>query len=100
VQTAPPNEQFRNYLGEYLGNCACGREDSSLNSTLERAIGRWLRRVRAGDRHLACNDPGIGATPADILLQIPTGRAQGRSERNEIRNERIRSCPRQVDRYV
>jgi phosphatidylethanolamine-binding protein (PEBP) family uncharacterized protein len=42
-----------------------------LNSTLERAIGRWLRRVRAGDHHLACNDPGIGDTPADILLTSP-----------------------------
>lgn len=42
-----------------------------MNSILERAIGRWLRRVRAGDRHLACNDPGIGATPADILLTSP-----------------------------
>jgi phosphatidylethanolamine-binding protein (PEBP) family uncharacterized protein len=45
--------------------------DFSLNSTLVRAIGRWLRRVRAGDHHLACNDPGIGAAPADILLTSP-----------------------------
>jgi Raf kinase inhibitor-like YbhB/YbcL family protein len=46
-------------------------EDSPLNSTLERAIGRRVRRVRAGDRHLACNDPRIGATSANILLTSP-----------------------------
>jgi Raf kinase inhibitor-like YbhB/YbcL family protein len=46
-------------------------EDSTLNSTLERAMGRWVRRMSAGDRHLACNDPRIGATSADILLTSP-----------------------------
>jgi hypothetical protein len=35
-----------------LGN----NEDSPLNSTLERAIGRRVRRMRAGDRHLACKN--------------------------------------------
>jgi Raf kinase inhibitor-like YbhB/YbcL family protein len=39
-----------------------------MSSTFERAIGRWVRRMRAGDRHLACNDPQIGASSADILL--------------------------------
>jgi Raf kinase inhibitor-like YbhB/YbcL family protein len=34
-------------------------------------MGRWVRRMRASDRHLACNDPRIGATSADILLASP-----------------------------
>jgi len=42
-----------------------------LSSILERTIGRWVRPIRAGDRHLACNDSRIGATPAEILLTSP-----------------------------
>jgi hypothetical protein len=34
-----------------------------MNSTLERAIGCCVRRMRAGDRHLACYDPGSALNP-------------------------------------
>jgi Raf kinase inhibitor-like YbhB/YbcL family protein len=34
-------------------------------------IGHWLRWIRAGDHHLACNDPRINAASARILLTSP-----------------------------
>ena len=34
-------------------------------------IGRWLRWLRAGEDHLACNDPRIRATSARILFTSP-----------------------------
>ena len=38
---------------------------------MERTIGRLLRPVRAGERHLACRDPRIADPPATILLTSP-----------------------------
>lgn len=38
---------------------------------LERAIGRLLHDVRAGDEHLACNAPGLCDRPASIRLTSP-----------------------------
>ncbi len=35
---------------------------------MERALGRLLRRVRAGDRHLAWNDPSFADAPASLRL--------------------------------
>jgi Raf kinase inhibitor-like YbhB/YbcL family protein len=35
---------------------------------MERALGRLLRRVRAGDRHLAWNDPRFADAPASLRL--------------------------------
>jgi Raf kinase inhibitor-like YbhB/YbcL family protein len=34
-------------------------------------IGRWLRWIRAGDHHLACNDPRIRAASARIQFTSP-----------------------------
>ncbi|HEY1721869.1 MAG TPA: YbhB/YbcL family Raf kinase inhibitor-like protein [Magnetospirillaceae bacterium] len=39
-----------------------------MNPTIERTLGRWLKNVRAGDRHLAWNDPRFTAAPDTILL--------------------------------
>jgi phosphatidylethanolamine-binding protein (PEBP) family uncharacterized protein len=39
-----------------------------LKDAMERAIGRLLRRVRAGERHLACNDPSFADAPASLRL--------------------------------
>jgi Raf kinase inhibitor-like YbhB/YbcL family protein len=38
---------------------------------IERAIGRLLRGVRAGDRHLAWDRPGLRGAPASIVLTSP-----------------------------
>lgn len=43
-----------------------------MSALLERLLGRALRRVRAGDRHLIWNDPRIGDAPASIRLTSPT----------------------------
>jgi Raf kinase inhibitor-like YbhB/YbcL family protein len=42
-----------------------------VNPSIERAIGRLLRPIRAGDRHLAWSDPRIGDVPATIRLTSP-----------------------------
>ncbi len=39
-----------------------------MNPAIERTIGRWLKSVRAGDRHLAWNDPRFADAPDTILL--------------------------------
>lgn len=39
-----------------------------MNPSVERTLGRWLKNVRAGDRHLAWNDPRFADTPDTILL--------------------------------
>jgi Raf kinase inhibitor-like YbhB/YbcL family protein len=44
-------------------------DDQSRDDLL--MIGHWLRWIRAGDHHLACNDPRIRATSAPILLTSP-----------------------------
>jgi len=36
---------------------------------MERTIGRLLRRVRAGDRRLAWNDPSVADAPASLRLE-------------------------------
>jgi Raf kinase inhibitor-like YbhB/YbcL family protein len=38
---------------------------------VERTIGRLLRSVHAGERHLTCRDPRIADAPASILLTSP-----------------------------
>ncbi len=38
---------------------------------MERLLGRLLRGVRAGDRHLAWNAPALEAAPATIVLTSP-----------------------------
>ena len=35
------------------------------------ALGRWLRSVRAGDRHLAWNEPALAGLPDTIRLESP-----------------------------
>jgi Raf kinase inhibitor-like YbhB/YbcL family protein len=42
-----------------------------MTPAIERMIGHWLRRVRAGDRYLACNDPRLTDAPETILLTSP-----------------------------
>lgn len=39
-----------------------------MNAAIERTIGRLLRRVRAGDRRLAWNDPSLADAPASLRL--------------------------------
>ena len=39
-----------------------------MNPAIERAIGRALRRVRAGERHLIWNAPALRGVPASISL--------------------------------
>jgi Raf kinase inhibitor-like YbhB/YbcL family protein len=39
-----------------------------MNPAIERTIGRWLSSVRAGDRHLAWNDPAVNGAPDTIGL--------------------------------
>lgn len=39
-----------------------------MHPGIERTLGRWLRSVRAGDRHLAWNDPRFADAPDTILL--------------------------------
>ncbi|HEX9461359.1 MAG TPA: YbhB/YbcL family Raf kinase inhibitor-like protein [Alphaproteobacteria bacterium] len=38
---------------------------------IERMIGRALRLIRAGDKHLAWNDPALAAAPVTIRLTSP-----------------------------
>jgi Raf kinase inhibitor-like YbhB/YbcL family protein len=40
-------------------------------------IGHWFRRVRAGDRYLACNDPRLADAPETILLTSPAFNENG-----------------------
>ncbi|HXZ02831.1 MAG TPA: YbhB/YbcL family Raf kinase inhibitor-like protein [Stellaceae bacterium] len=47
-----------------------------MNPTLERLIGRALRGVRAGDRHLAWNAPALAGLPDGIALDSPAFAAQ------------------------
>jgi Raf kinase inhibitor-like YbhB/YbcL family protein len=42
-----------------------------MNATIERTLGRLLRRVRAGDAHLSWNAPGLCDAPATIVLTSP-----------------------------
>lgn len=42
-----------------------------MKPTIERALGWLLRSVRAGDRHLAWNDPRLADAPASIALASP-----------------------------
>jgi Raf kinase inhibitor-like YbhB/YbcL family protein len=42
-----------------------------MNPAIERLIGRTLRAVRAGDRHLAWNAPALAAVPDSIALASP-----------------------------
>jgi Raf kinase inhibitor-like YbhB/YbcL family protein len=42
-----------------------------MSPGIERAIGRLFRPVRAGDRHLAWNDPRVGDTQESIRLTSP-----------------------------
>jgi Raf kinase inhibitor-like YbhB/YbcL family protein len=42
-----------------------------VNPALERTIGRALRSVRAGDRHLFWNAPALAEAPDTILLASP-----------------------------
>jgi Raf kinase inhibitor-like YbhB/YbcL family protein len=43
-----------------------------VSPRIERFIGRGLRSVRAGDKHLAWNDPRFAAVPATIGLTSPS----------------------------
>jgi Raf kinase inhibitor-like YbhB/YbcL family protein len=45
--------------------------ENSMLRTIEPALGRLLRSVRAGDRHLVWNDPRVGGAPATIRLTSP-----------------------------
>jgi Raf kinase inhibitor-like YbhB/YbcL family protein len=42
-----------------------------MKPDVERTIGRLLRSVYAGERHLTCRDPRIADAPASILLTSP-----------------------------
>ncbi len=48
-----------------------------MTPAVERMIGHWLWRVRAGDRSLACNDPRISSAPETMSLTSPAFNENG-----------------------